>query len=173
MEITTTTILALFTTLILVGQLLISFFIGADSDIDVDGDSSGDFDVSTIFSPKGILHFVCGSSWYLVSLGKTVYSFSDYAISGCIGLLFTLIMVGVYWLMFKLQKEIIPEKEQDLVGRSGSIYQKIDDKGNYIINIEINGALRELGVRAEDINSDYKPLEKVSIKKYENNIYYI
>ena len=41
-------ILALLTSAILVLQLLIGFFIGADSDIDVDGDASGDFDVSTI-----------------------------------------------------------------------------------------------------------------------------
>ena len=62
-------ILALFTSAILVLQLLIGFFIGADSDIDVDGDASGDFDMSTIFSPKGILQFICGSSWYLVLIG--------------------------------------------------------------------------------------------------------
>ena len=166
-------ILALLTSAILVLQLLIGFFIGADSDIDVDGDASGDFDVSTIFSPKGILQFICGSSWYLVLIGKQVLGFTDYAIAGCIGLIFTLIMVGVYWMMYKLQKEIIPERGEKLVGKRGTIYlRKTNNQNAYIIDIEINGRLQALEVISED-NKTYQTGDLVVIKKYEENIYYI
>ena len=165
-------ILALFTSAILVGQLLVGFFIGADSDIDVDGDASGDFDLSTIFSPKGILQFICGSSWYLVLIGKQVLGFTDYAIAGCIGILFTLIMVGVYWMMFKLQKEIIPEKGNKLVGRRGTVYLKRPNN-IYIIDIEINGRIQALKVKSEDENTKYQTGDLVTIKKFENEIYYI
>lgn len=165
-------ILALFTSAILVGQLLIGFFIGADSDIDVDGDASGDFDLSTIVSPKGILQFVCGSSWYLTAIGKEVLEFSDYAIAGCIGILFTLIMVGVYWMMFKLQKEIIPERGDKLVGRQGTVYLKRPN-GIYIIDIAINGRIQALKVKSEDENVKYQTGDLVTIKKFENEIYYI
>ncbi len=167
-------ILALFTSAILVLQLLIGFFIGADSDIDVDGDASGDFDISTIFSPKGILQFICGSSWYLVLIGKQVLGFTDYAIAGCIGILFTLIMVGVYWMMYKLQKEIIPERGEKIVGRRGTVYlRKTNNRNAYIIDIEINGRLQALEVISEDSNKTYQTGDLVVIKKYEENIYYI
>lgn len=167
-------ILALLTSAILVLQLLIGFFIGADSDIDVDGDASGDFDMSTIFSPKGILQFICGSSWYLVLIGKQVLGFTDYAIAGCIGLIFTLIMVGVYWMMYKLQKEIIPERGEKLIGRRGTVYlRKTNNRNAYIIDIEINGRLQALEVISEDSNETYQTGDLVVIKKYEENIYYI
>ena len=167
-------ILALLTSAILVLQLLIGFFIGADSDIDVDGDASGDFDMSTIFSPKGILQFICGSSWYLVLIGKQVLGFTDYAIAGCIGLIFTLIMVGVYWIMYKLQKEIIPERGEKLVGKRGTVYlRKTNNRDAYIIDIEINGRLQALEVISEDNNKTYQTGDLVVIKKYEENIYYI
>jgi hypothetical protein len=167
-------ILALLTSAILVLQLLIGFFIGADSDIDVDGDASGDFDMSTIFSPKGILQFICGSSWYLVLIGKQVLGFTDYAIAGCIGLIFTLIMVGVYWMMYKLQKEIIPERGEKLIGRRGTVYlRKTNNKDAYIIDIEINGRLQTLEVISEDSNKTYQTGDLVVVKKYEENIYYI
>ena len=167
-------ILALLTSAILVLQLLIGFFIGADSDIDVDGDASGDFDVSTIFSPKVILQFICGSSWYLVLIGNQVLGFTDYAIAGCIGLIFTLIMVGVYWMMYKLQKEIIPERGEKLVGKRGTVYlRKTNNRDAYIIDIEINGRLQALEVISEDSNKTYQTGDLVVIKKYEENIYYI
>ena len=167
-------ILALLTSAILVLQLLIGFFIGADSDIDIDGDASGDFDESTIFSPKGILQFICGSSWYLVLIGKQVLGFTDYAIAGCIGLIFTLIMVGVYWMMYKLQKEIIPERGEKLVGKRGTVYlRKTNNRDAYIIDIEINGRLQALEVISEDSNKTYQTGDLVVIKKYEENIYYI
>lgn len=166
-------ILALFTSAILVSQLLIGFFIGADSDIDVDGDASGDFDISTIFSPKGILQFICGSSWYLVLIGKQVLGFTDYVVAGCIGLIFTLIMVGVYWMMYKLQKEIILETGEKLVGRKGTVYLKRTNLNTYIIDIEINGRLQALEVRSEDESKIYQTGDLVVIKKYENEIYYV
>jgi hypothetical protein len=166
-------ILALLTSAILILQLLIGFFIGADSDIDVDGDASGDFDMSTIFSPKGILQFICGSSWYLVLIGKQVLGFTDYAIAGCIGLVFTLIMVGVYWMMYKLQKEIIPERGEKLVGRRGTVYLKKANYNAYIIDIEINGRLQALEVISGDGEKTYQTGDIVVIKKYEENIYYI
>ena len=166
-------ILALFTSAILVGQLLIGFFIGADSDIDVDGDASGDFDMSTIFSPKGILQFICGSSWYLTAIGKEVLEFSDYAIAGCIGILFTLIMVGVYWMMYKLQKEIIPETGNKLIGRRGTVYLKKANHNAYIIDIEINGRLQALEVISDTGEKVYQTGDLVTIKRFENEIYYI
>ena len=166
-----TMIIALLCSAILVIQLLLSLFLGADSDIDVDGDSSADFDLSAVFSPKGILHFACGSSWYLVSVGKAVYSLFDYLIAGLIGLGFALLMVGVYWLMYKLQCEKVREEGEALIGRGGIVYTK-DSNGNYLINIEINGALSTLACVPAYPQKDYPTGSQVTICKYSENTYY-
>lgn len=164
-------ILALFTSAILLIQLMAGFFIGADSDIDIDGDSSGDFDLSTVFSPKGVLHFVCGSSWYLVILGKSVFNLKDYLIAGLIGILFMLLMVGVYWLMYRLENYVEREKGEALVGRSGEVYLKLSEN-QYIIKIKINESLQELVVSSSDTKP--RPVgDHVLVKEYRDGKYYI
>ena len=89
------------------------------------------------------------------------------------GILFTLIMVGVYWMMYKLQKEIIPETGNKLVGRRGTVYLKKANHNAYIIDIEINGRLQALEVISDTGEKVYQTGDLVVIKKYEENIYYI
>ena len=166
-------ILALFTSAILLIQLLAGFFIGADSDIDVDGDSSGDFDLSTIFSPKGILHFICGSSWYLVILGKSVFSLKDYLVAGLIGILFMLLIVSIYWLMYKLENYVKREEGEALIGRSGEVYLKLSEKDDlytYIVKVKINESLQELVVISDLL---YLVGDRVIIREYKDGRYYI
>ena len=46
-------------------MLIMSIISGTDLDIDLDGDGMADFDLGTIVSPKGVLHFIFGGSGYL------------------------------------------------------------------------------------------------------------
>ncbi len=166
---TLTLFIALFTSAILAIQLLLGLFLGADTDVDFDGDSSGDFDVSSIFSPKGILHFVTGSSWYLVSVGKDIYHFSDYIIAASIGLAFSLLMIGVYWLMYKLQCFKKKESGEDLVGKRGTIYLPMTS-GFYLVDLEISGSIQSIEAKPEE-KRKYQTGDIVIIKEYREGIY--
>lgn len=53
-------LIALISGLFIIGQLIISFFFG---ELNVDVDSDTDFDMSAIWSPKGLIHFLAGGSW--------------------------------------------------------------------------------------------------------------
>ena len=76
-------------------------------------------------------------------------------------------------MMYKLQKEIILETGEKLVGRKGTVYLKRTNLNTYIIDIEINGRLQALEVRSEDESKIYQTGDLVVIKKYENEIYYV
>ena len=53
---------ALVATGIFLLQFVISVFFG-DLDMDVDGDANADFDLGSLFSFKGLVHFLIGFGW--------------------------------------------------------------------------------------------------------------
>lgn len=68
--------------------------------------------------------------------------------------------------LYKLQHQVIPEKGEALVGRSGTITIPNDSS---VILVEINGMLQELSAYAEE---EHKNGNKVRISKFENGKYY-
>ena len=59
---------ALVSTGIFLLQFVISVFFG-DLDMDVDGDANVDFDLGSLFSFKGLVHFLIGFGWTRVLFG--------------------------------------------------------------------------------------------------------
>jgi membrane protein implicated in regulation of membrane protease activity len=145
---------------------------GTDLDIDLDGDGVGDFDLGTIVSPKGILHFIFGGSGYLTLVGPDKWNFWGYLIAIGVGLLVAGVMFLVYWGMSKLADEKKQETGDDLVGRTGTIYLPTEIKGTYEITIERNGRPQQITVKSKS-EKEYVTGEIVSIVSFELGVYYI
>ncbi|NPD90916.1 hypothetical protein [Xylanibacter muris] len=162
-------IIALVSTGVFLLQFVISIFFG-DVDVDVDSDASADTDVSSVFSFKGLIHFLIGFGWtrFLIQGASWV----SYIGAFLVGIVFVFILWYLYILAFRLQKIRKPENANQLVGRSGYIYANRGN-GNYIIHTERDGAIRELDVVSGSGKKDYATNEKVTIEGYKNNTYYI
>lgn len=181
-------ILALITAFLFLGQTILGLIGGfgdgldldadTDADLDVDGGDSGGvgFELSSLVSPKGFLHFLLGGSWYLVLANYVRGGFVtwyDYLIAIGVGFLLTLALGLIYWSMMKLESPNKPEQGDMLVGRSGSIYLAGSEGSDvHIINVTINGAKTELTVKSKS-QKEYKTGDLVAIQSYENGIYYI
>lgn len=165
--------IAIFLTGLFIVQTVLSIiFGGLDTDLDIDGDGSVDLDISGIISFKGLLHFGIGFSWgmWLMdgSLGKTL----SIIISIGLGLLMAVMLYFTYWGVIKLKKEVIPEKREDLVGRTSEIYFKDSAENEWIVFMKINGSLREIPVTSKS-NKNYASGEKVTIIEYKDGKYWI
>lgn len=162
-------LMALVSTGIFLLQFVISVFFG-DIDVDVDGDANTDFDLGSLLSFKGLIHFLMGFGWTKVVFADNVWT--TYLGAVMVGLVFVLCLSYLYVLAFKLQNLRQPERPGALKGRRGRIYINEGD-GRYTICIERDGAFRELDVVSLSGNAHYVTNETVTVEKYENNIYYI
>lgn len=99
-------------------------------DFDVDGDL--DLDIGDIISFKGLTHFLMGSSgWLAIRQYLFVIRWYDYLIAFCLGLIFTVMLFGVYRLMLKLESKPTILSGRGLIGRPAKIYAKIGFDGIY------------------------------------------
>lgn len=168
-------IIALITSAIIVIKLLLSAFLGEfdlDGDCDVDS-GGGDFDAGMILSPKGIISFLFGGSWYLVlaEYVRTIPPKSlDYLIAIGVGLVCSICIALVYWGMAKLSCEKKQETGDTLVGRSVEIYLNLDT--NYEVFVTINGAKRRLIVHSKS-GKIYKSGDVSHIIEFVDGKYYI
>ena len=160
---------ALVSTGIFLLQFVISVFFG-DLDMDVDGDANVDFDLGSLFSFKGLVHFLIGFGWTRVLFGGDTWQ--TYALAVLVGMVFMLVLFYSYVLAYRLQNLRKPEKPYSLVGRAGRIYINVGD-GRYTIFVKRDGAQRELDVVSESGRTDYKTDQVVTIKTYRDNTYYI
>jgi hypothetical protein len=176
-------ILALVTSFLFIGQIILGLIGGlgdsidfdTDSDTDVDVNSDSGFELSSLVSPKGVLHFLLGGSWYLLLADYTRGGFLtwyDYLIAIGVGFILALIMALVYWGMSKLADEKKKESGTELVGRGGSIYLANNENSIHIISIILNGATSDLTVKSKS-GKKYEVGDLVTILSYENGIYYI
>jgi len=163
--------LFLITAAIVLIQLIMSIISGTDLDIDLDGDGVGDFDLGTIVSPKGILHFIFGGSGYLTLAGEKMWNVKGYLIAILVGVLVAGIMFLVYWGMSKLSDEKKQEKEEELVGRSGTVYLPISgDK--YEITVTRNGRQQSI-VAVSKSGKIYNTGDIVKIIEADETVIYI
>lgn len=161
---------------------VISWMLG-DTDIDFDTDGDIDFDVSALFSFKGILHFLLGFSTYLAAtarfdrtydgIGTYQFTWYNYVTAFIIGLAF---MYGL-WHLYKLMMKFNHYNTEDI------------NLNNYKCTILINNGQiennltsytvlvnTELGSRKINVVSNKENLQIGSehiITKNVQNIYYI
>ena len=163
--------LFLITAALVLIQLIMSLINGTDLDIDLDGDGFGDFDLGTIVSPKGILHFIFGGSGYLTLIGPSKWNVWGYVVAVLVGILVAGILFLVYWGMSKLADEKKQEVGDDLVGRAGTVYLP-SETGTYEITVERNGRLQQVVVISKS-GKEYKTGDIVTIASFDSGVYYI
>lgn len=159
--------IAIFCTGWFIIQFLLSVIFGLDSDTDI----SGDFEASDLLSFKGLIHFGIGYSWWMVIHSQNT-SWSTHALAFLLGSLVMIVLWLTYWGISKLKKEIIPERGEALVGKSGVVYSKDLITGEYTVTLEINGAMREIQ-SVESLGENPKPGQTVIIKEYKKGKYFI
>lgn len=165
--------IALFCTSIFIVQFILSFILGEidlDSDIDLDADGDVDFSLSDILSFKGLIHFGIGFGWTMW-FSKDENQFLAAIIAVCVGIIFMFVLYGVYFLAYKLEHKIVPEKGEDLVGKEVEIYLPLE-RNKYTVNIEINGKQSQIIVSSIS-EKNYITGDKTTIEKFENGIYFI
>lgn len=162
-------IIALVSSGVFLVQFIVSQFFG-DVDVDVDGSGDTDTDMGSVFSFKGLIHFLIGFGWTKVLF--VGHSWQSYAGAVAVGLVFVFVLFYIYLLAFRLQKLRTPEKGSQLVGREGRIYINIGD-GRYTLFIERDGSKRQLDVVSLSGKLDYATNETVTVSSYADNTYYI
>ena len=165
--------IAVISGLLIVVQLVLSLFFG---ELDADFDGDADFDMSAIWSPKGLIHFLAGGSWYLVLI-QTIrengnWLYYDWRIAIVVGLVTATLLALLYFGLSKLACEKKKEEGEELIGRTGRVYLNKGD-GNYIISINISGSLSNIQVSSETKNDKLKFNDPVTITKYSDGIYFI
>jgi hypothetical protein len=166
--------LAIISLSLVVFQLIGSIVLGG---FDLDGDASGaDFDFSSIVSPKGILHFLFGASWYLVLVqplrSNMDWLWYDWVISIIIGLVASLIVIAIYYWLSKLACEKKEEVGEELVGRMCNVYLN-NYNGNYDCTVISSETLKHIQVTSKSKNLDLTVGTPVKIISFENGIYFI
>lgn len=155
--------IAIAATAIFLIQFVMSVFFGdLDTDTDLDGD------LGSVVSFKGFTHFCIGMGWYMYISGGT--NILSYGVGIVVGLVFVLALWFLYKKAYQLQKENKPEKLDALVGRECQIYTHTGER--YIVQIAVNGALREMEVRSLE-NRQYRTGDKTIICKVESGTLYI
>lgn len=144
-------------------QFILSVFFG-----DIDTDTDVDADLGSVISFKGFTHFCIGFGWYMYLVNNTA------VMTFVTGILIGLVFVFVLWFLYKkayqLQKENKPEKTEALVGRECTIYAH--DGIRYIVQVALNGALREVEVRSLE-GKTYQTGDRTIISKVESGTIYI
>lgn len=154
---------AIVATAIFLIQFIVSIFFG-DIDTDVDMDT----DLGSVISFKGLTHFCIGMGWYMyISQGTDI---SSYVAGILVGLVFVLVLWFLYKKAWQLQNENRPEKPEALLGRECTIYTQNGDR--YVVQIAVNGSLREMDVRSLE-GRKYRTGDRVVIIRLESGIMYI
>lgn len=150
-------------------QFVMTMFVG-DVDIDLDGDTNIDTDMGSIVSFKGLVHFGIGFGWSMVLAGTQ--SATAYAVACTVGLVFMVVLWQVYRLAHKLQKSTVQEPIENLVGRRARIYNNLGN-GRYVVQVNINGALREATAESASGKGDWPTGKDAAITEAKNGTLYI
>ena len=132
---------------ILILLMLLSLIGGLDLDMDM-GSAEADADSGGIGLIKGFLTFTSVSSWVIKVL---LVSQKSPAVAIVIGVISGLL---AFWLLSYLFKLLLRNEENvnwsmhDALFSKGTVYLKIPPGGSGIINVNINGATRELKAKS-------------------------
>ena len=162
-------------------KTIISWTFG-DTDIDFDCDGDVDFDVSSMFSFKGVLHFLLGFSTYLAAtarfdrtydaIGTYQFSWLDYLFASIIGIFFSIVLFYLYKLMIKLNHS--NDRNINLEGYEATILinNGIDSENNsiYTVNVQTENGLRKLNIKSDKVNLKIGSNHKIMIDNNNNYI---
>lgn len=148
-------------------QFLISQFFG-DVDVDIDADGDADFDITSLVSFKGLIHFCMGCFGWLslkqFNMGHVTYM--DWFLGFLIGIIFLIVLYFIYKLATKFNH--VPKTDSNLVGKTGII--KFVTEEGYCVSIINNGEVQELITYS---NTKHNSGEAITIKELVNGRYYI
>lgn len=152
-------------------QFIISQFAG-DMDVDIDADGDADFDVSSLVSFKGLIHFCMGCFGWLslkqFNVGHVTYT--DWFWGFFIGIIFLTVLYFTYKLIIKFNHIPSIDSGRQLIGKEG-IVRFVTEESIYI-TISNNGESYDIEV----LNSEPKEItsgQKVVIKEFINGKYFI
>ena len=153
---------------ILVLLLSLSFISGLDLDLDIDiGDS--DIDAGGMGILKGVLTFFSIGSYVvravLMTDSNPVLAFSVGAVAGAIAVF--LLSMMLKWLL--KQQSNVNWSLDDSLYQKGKVYLKIPKSGTGIIQVNINGANREIKAKSVD-NKEIPTGTQVLVESIEGNL---
>ena len=153
------TILFIACILTIVVKTILSWIVG-DMDVDVDVDGDVDTDLGSVFSFKGILHFLTGFSTYLTMCSRYIthgnMTFVDYVIAFLVGVGLMFLLYWVYKLMKRLDN--VPDQVYDFEGNVGTIYNNLGN-GSYVVSVNtFNGTHFPTGVYTPNNPEEYDNL---------------
>ena len=164
------------TTLVLFVIKLILSWVGGDFEMDVDLDGIDDFDASSAFSFKGLVHFLLGFSSFLllrasmdgVTKVNDIAQFGamDYVYATITGVILTALLIWGYNLAMKASTN--PKNPQDLINNcKGNIYINL---GNGQYSVQAHTKAGTTNVTAIADCDDIEPGTEVTLIKENNNI---
>lgn len=131
---------------ILVLLLILSLFSGLDLDIDI-----GDVDGGTGIIKPTLIFFSVGAyivRGFLMAESNPILALTAGLISG--GIAIFLLSIILKWIL--RNQENVNWKVEDALYEKGKVYLKIPSSGSGIIQININGVIRELKAKTKDKN---------------------
>lgn len=169
------TILFITVFVLFVVKMILSWTVG-DLEMDVDLDGIDDFDISSAFSFKGILHFLLGASSYLFLRanmqnidkinGVAQFSIMDYMWATLCGVVLFFVLFWAYKLAIKANAT--PKLPQDCLNNcKGKIYLNL---GNGQYSVEAHTIAGTTNVTAFYLEDNLEPGTEVTLTKDGNNI---
>ena len=144
-------------------------WIGADFDIDADGD------ISDVVSFKGFTHFLMGFSGWLSVKSYITHNvmWYDYLIALILGVIFVILLYFVYKFLISLETKPQILFGKQLIGKTGKIYVILEPEDSikkYIITVGNGLGTQEYPAKS---NNSYKLGDEVVISDYVNAYYII
>lgn len=156
---------------VLILMMLMSIIGGLDFDLDLDvGSSDIETDAGGIGIIKGLLTFISVCTWMIKVL---IVGGQNFYLATAIGIACGMLAVGILAYVFKLLlkgQENVNWEIKDALFKTGEVYLKIPaGNGTGLIQVNINGANRELKANSID-NKEIATGEKIVVMEVDGDI---
>ena len=130
---------------------MLMFFIGGDSDADIEASDIDGGDNFSIISIQSILAFMMGTGWIGLA-AKTDWKMTDGVAMACAAGFGVLMMLFSAFITFKIKglNSIPKVNYKDIEGAIGRAYTNIPAEGSGQVEIVVNGSQRVLPARSHD-----------------------